>query len=164
VNLNNNNHRINSSIIKAINFKAMIIGILLIATLVVSNTNGTAFAQDINNVLGCATTVKVTVIDLPGQTNISDTQVVLSNSGPNQDKGESNINIPGIGSGQLFVSHNLNENKFISLIINIQGQKGPSMSNDISGADVCASTSPKFVSLYIPGIPGTGSLSITKVN
>ena len=58
----------------------------------------------------------------------------------------------------------LNENKFISLIINIQGQKGPSMSNDISGADVCASTSPKFVSLYIPGIPETGSLSITKVN
>ena len=96
MNLNNNNHRINSSIIKAINFKAMIIGILLIATLVVSNTNGTAFAQDINNVLGCATTVKVTVIDLPGQ----HLQVVLSNSGPNQDKGEANINIPGIGSGQ----------------------------------------------------------------
>ena len=69
MNLNNNNHRINSSIIKAINFKAMIIGILLIATLVVSNTNETTFAQDINNVLGCATTVKVTVIDLPGQTS-----------------------------------------------------------------------------------------------
>jgi len=62
MNLNTSNLVIgNLTIVKYNNFKALIIGILLIAVLVVSNTYGTAFAQNCYK-------VKVTISGLPNQT------------------------------------------------------------------------------------------------
>ena len=72
-----------------------------------SNTNGTAFAQAGNNVVGCANSVKVTISHLPRQTADASTQVTLSNIGPSDDRGEANIAIPGIGSGHVLVNFHI---------------------------------------------------------
>jgi len=142
----------------------MSMGILLIATLVVSHTYGPAFAQSTNNVVGCAHAVTVTISGLPKQTDDSNTQVPLSNTNPNEDKGEANINIPGIGSGHVFVVYNLNSNAYFAYVFNIPGQNGPSFSDGIPAANVCSSAIPQSVNLVIPGNVGSGSLAMIRVN
>ena len=164
------NHRINSSIIKTSNknLKVMSMGILLIAaTFLVASNNANvsaAFAQKDNRIAGCAHVVNVTISGLPKQRDDSNTQVTLSNFSPNEDKGEANINIPGIGSGHVFVAYILNSNTYFALISDIPGQNGPSFSDGISAANVCSTSSPHFVFLNIPGNVGSGSLAINKVN
>ena len=168
MNFNNNTHRINSSIVKTINFKAMNMGILLIATLVVVNTYGIAFAQAGYNVAGCAHTVKVTIYNLPGQTAKSDTQATLSNVDQNKDKGDADINIPGIGSGHLEVSYFANNGSgnptYNTIITGLQGQTTKDDDGIVTAGDVCypsANTLPDIIS--VPGI-GAGYLTISIVN
>jgi len=164
----NTNALVTGNFMLKVNFKSIIMGILLLAatfSLLASNTIATeSFAQSTNNVVGCAHAVTVTISGLPKQTDDSNTQVALSNINPNEDKGEANINIPGIGSGHVFVAYNLNSNTYFALISDIPGQNGPSFSDGISAANVCSSASPHFVSLIIPGNVGSGSLAINKVN
>ena len=167
--MNFNNDKIDNFMNTSNNFKGLFIGILLIAattfSLMGSNTIATeSFAQSTNNVVGCAHAVTVTISGLPKQTDDSNTQVALSNINPNEDKGEANINIPGIGSGHVFVVYNLNSNTYFAYVFNIPGQNGPSFSDGIPAANVCSSASPHSVNLVIPGNVGSGSLAISKVN
>src|SRR3954465_8325668 len=90
--MNFNNNKIDNFMNTSNNFKALFIGILLIAattfSLMGSNTIATeSFAQSTNNVVGCAHVVTVTISGLPKQTDDSNTQVPLSNIHPNEDKG-----------------------------------------------------------------------------
>jgi hypothetical protein len=71
---------------------------------VASNTHEIAFAQSSNNIVGCASKVKVTISHLSKQTAIASSQVTLSNIGPDEDQGFANINNPGIGNDILAVS------------------------------------------------------------
>jgi hypothetical protein len=162
----NNDDRINSSMIKTINFKAMIMGILLLAAtfLLSSNTYETAFAQSGNSILGCATTVKVTISHLPKQTAVATTEVTLSNIGPSDDRGYGNITIPGIGSGHVMVNFHIDSiNAYSAKVSNIPGQTGESNSDDMTEGDVCGQSIHPIASIGIPGI-GSGYLAITKVN
>jgi hypothetical protein len=166
----NNNHKIENLMAKTTtNFKALFMGILLIVSatfsLLTSNTIATeSFAQSTNNVVGCAHVVTVTISGLPKQTDDSNTQVPLSNIHPNEDKGEANINIPGIGSGHVFVAYSLNSNAYFAYVFNIPGQNGPSFADGIPATDVCSSASPHSVNLVIPGNIGSGSLAMIRVN
>jgi hypothetical protein len=167
--MNFNNNKIDNFMNTSNNFKASFIEILLIASttfsLMGSNTIATeSFAQSTNNVVGCAHAVTVTISGLPKQTDDSNTQVPLSNTNPNEDKGEANINIPGIGSGHVFVVYNLNSNAYFAYVFNIPGQNGPSFSDGIPAANVCSSASPHSVNLVIPGNVGSGSLAMIRVN
>jgi hypothetical protein len=166
VNLNNN-HRINSSIIKTNNnLKAMCMRILLLATtfLMYSNASETVFAQSGNSVVGCANTVKVTISHLPPQTDDASTEVILSNLGPSDDQGTGGISIPGIGSGHLKVYfHIASVREYGATVSDILGQTDGSPATRLSEAAVCNSESPQSGFLYIPGI-GSGSLAMTKVN
>src|SRR3954449_2533060 len=161
--LNYDNHRINSSIVKANNFKAMIIGILLIVFVVTSNTNGTAFAQAGKNI-GCANTVKVTIFKLPKQTADASTEVTLSNIGPSDDRGYGNITIPGIGSGHILVNFHIGSiGEYKAEVSDIPGQTGESDNGDMPEGYVCGQSIHPIASIDIPGI-GSGSITITKVN
>jgi hypothetical protein len=107
-------------------FKTLIMGILLIAAtfLMASNTNGIVFAQ-------APPYVKVTISKLPKQTADASAQVTLSQTGSNNDyHGSANINIPGIGSGNVEVNYVLDVNKgtesFDISVSNLPGQGGPS--------------------------------------
>ena len=159
------NHRIISSMDKTINFKAMIIGILLIATLVVSNTNGIAFAQGSSNsnVAGCAHTLKVTISKFPKQTDEASTQVTLSSIASNFDQGKGSISLPGIGSGQVVVVYNLDSNNYGGYVSDLPDQTGVDEPAILSGNAVCNSKDPQSAGLSLPGI-GDGTMSITKVN
>ena len=161
---NNDNRGINSSIVKANNFEAMIIGILLIVFVVASNTNGTAFAQDGKNI-GCADTVKVTIFKLPKQTADASTEVTLSNIGPSDDRGYGNITIPGIGSGHVLVNFHIGSiGEYKAEVSDIPGQTGESKSNyDMTEGVVCGQSIHPTAFIDIPGI-GSGSITITKVN
>ena len=141
----------------------MIIGILLIATLVVTNTNGIAFAQAGDNVAGCAHTVKVTIYNLPSQTDEASTQVTLSNIASDLgDQGKGSISLPGIGSGQVSVVYNLHSNN-IMVMSDLPGQTAVNDAVVFSGNAVCHSKDPQSAGLSLPGI-GDGAMSITKVN
>ena len=161
---NNDNRRINSSIVEANYFKAMIIGILLIVFVVASNTNGTAFAQAGKNIIGCANTVKVTIFKLPKQTAEASSEVTLSNIGPSDDRGYGNITIPGIGSGHVLVNFHIGSiGEYKAEVSDIPGQTGESKSNyDMTGV-VCGQSIHPTAFIDIPGI-GSGSITITKVN
>ena len=167
MNLNNNTHRINSSIVKTINFKAMSMGILLITAttfLLVSNTYGTAFAQSGNNILGCANTVKVTISHLPKQTADATKEVTLFNITPSDDRGYGNITIPGIGSGHVTVNFHIDSIKaYNAKVSKIPGQTGESNSEDMTEGDVCGQSIHPLTSIGIPGI-GSGYLAMIKVN
>jgi len=82
--MNFNNHKLENIMKTNNNFKAMFVGILLIAatfSLMTSNTNGpTVFAQSSNNPRGVEYTV--TISDLPKQTADASTVVTLSNNQP----------------------------------------------------------------------------------
>jgi hypothetical protein len=167
MNLNTNNLVIgNLTIVKANNFKAMIIGILLIVFVMASNTNGTAaFAQDGKNIIGCANTVKVTIFKLPKQTTDASSEVTLSNIGPSDDRGYGNISIPGIGSGHVLVNFHIGSiGEYKAEVSDIPGQTGESKSNyDMTEGVVCGQSIHPTASIDIPGI-GSGSITITKVN
>ena|SRR6476620_306658 len=125
MNSNSNNPAIGNFMMK-VNLKTMFTGILLIAAtfLMASNTNGIVFAQS-------PPYVKVTISKLPKQTADASTQVTLSQTGSNNDyHGSANINIPGIGSGNVEVNYVLDVNKgtesFDISVFNLPGQGGPS--------------------------------------
>jgi hypothetical protein len=149
----------NLTIFKYNTFKAMIIGILLMAVLVTSNTYGTAFAQNCYK-------VKVTISGLPKQTSYASTQVALSNTGSGNGKGTASISIPGIGSGQVAVLLKSINDPFPNdiyrvLIAGLSDQTGAGESSDIPVHTVCGpSANPIIGDIHIPGI-GVGSLTIT---
>jgi hypothetical protein len=147
--------------------KAMIIEIFIIAVtfLVTSNANGSdAFAQDGNNILGCAHTVKVTISHLPKQTADSSTQVALFNITPSDDRGEANITIPGIGDGLVVVKfHIASDRTYKASISNIPGQTGESDNGDMPEGYVCGQSIHPLSTIGIPGI-GSGYITMTKVN
>ena len=142
----------------------MIIGLLLIVILVVNNTYGTAFAQDGNHVLGCANTVKVTISYLPKQTADASAQVTLSNTGPGEHRGHADINIPGIGSGQLLVDFDNTSHRYVVVVSGLPGQTDDEADALLTQTDVCSDSPFKRPThLLIIGI-GSGSLEVTKVN
>ena len=154
----------NLTIFKSNNFKAMIIGILLIATLMFSNTYGTAFAQAGKNVIGCANIVKATISKLPNQTADASTKVPLYNIEPGEDRGDTSIIIPGIGIGVVSVNFHLDSiGEYVAEVSSIPGQTHPSDSGSMTADEVCSSNSPVTKGINIPGI-GSGSLEVTKVN
>jgi hypothetical protein len=166
MNLNTSNLVIgNLTIVKANNFKAMIIGILLIVFVVASNTYETAFAQAGKNIVGCANTVKVTIFKLPRQTAEASSEVTLSNIGPSDDRGYGNITIPGIGSGHVLVNFHIGSiGEYKAEVSDIPGQTGESKSYyDMTEGVVCGQSIHPIASIDIPGI-GSGSITMTKVN
>jgi len=124
--LNNNNHRIEHAM-NTSKFHALFMGILIIAAtffMMASNTNGIVFAQ-------APPYVKVTISNLPKQTADASTSVTLTQSGSNNDyRGSANINIPGIGSGNVFVGYVFDVNRGIESfdisVSNLPGQGEPS--------------------------------------
>jgi len=144
-------------------------GMLLIAAttlLVISNTNGTVFAQSGNNVPDCVHTLKVIISKLPKQTADATTQVTLSNIGPNVDRGSANINIPGIGSGNILVNFQLTSSyAAISASVNkLHGQTGNSELNPGLSLDFCGGINNNALTdINIPGI-GTGRLDMSMGN
>ena len=155
----------NLIIFKSNNFKAMIIGILLIVFLVASNTYGTALARAGGKNIGCANTVKVTISKLPNQTADASSEVTLSNIGPSADRGYGNIAIPGIGSGHVLVNFHIGSiGEYKAEVSDIPGQTGESKSNyDMTEGVVCGQSIHPTASIDIPGI-GSGSITMTKVN
>jgi len=165
MNLNTDTFVIGNFMVK-INFKAIIMGILLLAStfLMTSYASGTVFAQKGNSIVGCANTVKVTISHLPQQTADASTEVALSNLGPSDDQGTGNISIPGTGNGHVKVYfHIATVKEYGATVSDIPGQTEVSPATRLSEAAVCNSESHQSGFLYIQGI-GSGSLAMTKVN
>ena len=148
------------------NFKALFMGILLMAaTFLVASSiaNGPtiAFAQSGNDIVGCARTVEVTLSGLPNQTSDASAQVALHKVSDNSDRGNADINIPGIGSGHVQVTfqYYLPNDSYNAQVSDIPGQVGGSSSVDIKSIDVCINPVHPHVSIGIPGI-GSGTLII----
>jgi len=124
--LNNSNHRIEHVMNTSNKFKALFMGLLIIAvtfSLMASNTNGIVFAQD-------SFQVKVTIFHLPKQTAVASTPVTLTGSN-SVDAGNANINIPGIGSGNVVVNYKIDSytsRQFFDISVsNLPGQSGASV-------------------------------------
>jgi len=150
------------------NFKSLVMGILIISTtifLMTNNTNATVFAQSGNNIVGCAHTVKVTISGLLKQKADATTQVTLSNTNPNNDHGQANIIIPGIGIGLLTVIYHQSDSKIYTASVgNLPGQTGPSEpANQIANYVCYSSHNASPANINIPGI-GFGTLDMVKVN
>jgi hypothetical protein len=149
-----------------IKLKAMIMGILITAAvLVASNTNEPAIAQDgSNDIVGCAHTVKVTISDLPKQTSDATVFVPIFNTDPNDDRGDGNITIPGIGSAHVVVNFHLAvRGSYDMEISNIPGQTEIA-DTALTESEVCrtALTSNNLPSdLAIPGV-GNGFIELTE--
>ena len=158
-----NNFRIGNLIVKS-NFRAMILGILLVATFVAaSNTNQTSFATDGRN-SSCANTVKVTLSNLPNQTASASSEVILKSMDPNNDRGHANLNIPGIGSGIVIVDFHHDSNDYIVAVENVPGQTEGSMSFLFADKDTCFLPSGSLQGFIdISGV-GSGSVELTKIN
>ena len=125
--MNFNNHKI-SNFMNTNNLKALFMGILLMAaTFLVTNSiaNGPtiAFAQEHG--------VIVSISKLPNQTVDASTQLTVSNIDPGHSSGRADINIPGIGSGNVVVNYKIDSytsRQFFDISVsNLPGQSGASV-------------------------------------
>jgi hypothetical protein len=158
-----NNFRVGNLIVKS-DFKAMILGMLIITTLLeTSNMYQTSFAADgIKN--SCANTLKATFSNLPNQTASASSEVILKNVDPNNDRGHANLNIPGIGSGIVIVDFHHDTNDYLVTVEDIPGQIGGSTSFLFADKDSCYSRGGGLQGFIdISGI-GSGSVELTKIN
>ncbi|MGN6559429.1 MAG: hypothetical protein ACTHJ2_02795, partial [Candidatus Nitrosocosmicus sp.] len=158
-----NNFRIGNLIVKP-DFKAMILCMLLITTLLsTSNIYQTSFAGDgIKN--GCANTVKVTLSNLPNQTASASSEVILKNIDPNNDRGQANLNISGIGSGIVIVDFHHDTNDFLVAVEGVPGQTGKSTSFLFIDKHSCFSSGDSLQGFIDLSGVGSGSVELTKIN
>ena len=116
-----------------------------------NNTNGNVFAQAGSNIAGCTQTVKVSIFRLPNQVADASTQVSLSNIGPGEDRGDTNINIPGVGNGHLTVTFKGDPGGYYDVQVSeLPGQTAPSSSDHIIEYQVCGAGYDEQI--VIPGI------------
>jgi len=166
MNLNTNNLAIGNFMMK-VNFKTMIMGIIIATTFLVTsnNANGpaTAFAQQ-----PCVDVVNVTLSSFPKQTDDASSQVTLSPLRSHYE-GAAQINIPGIGSGDVQVNlERSNDQILVHVPLTIISSTGEissigEASFNPSALQFCDSGDTINSKAILSGI-GSGTVSITKVN